>query len=120
LPGDIADWRNMIAVGGSNVRGYLATGDTAFLGGAPWREIPYFDRVRLTEILKTPEVRSALPPELLSRAPPSTWVEAFKRVFLRGSFLWLGLGIALLGVAFAWRSLARVTGGGRRAADQIS
>jgi hypothetical protein len=62
-------------------------------------------------MLDTPEIRSILPPELLPRDAPEPWVAAFKRVFTRMSFVWLGLGTLLLAavlgrMAFLPRNLA--------------
>ena len=89
-----------------NLRGYLATGDVAFLAGTAVLEIPYIDSGRLRELLDTPEIRSALPPELLSRDPPRHWVEALKRNFLRLSPVWMGLGVLLLIATVASAALA--------------
>ena len=104
VPGDLDNWRRITATGAKNVRDYLGDGNISDLGGAPLLEIPYFESNRLRELLDEPEIRSALPPELLSRDPPRTWVEAFKRTFLRQSFTLLGSGLLLLIALFAWRS----------------
>lgn len=96
LPDKIEEWRTILETGGRNVRNYIATGDASFLARAPAVEVPAFDPGRLRELLDTPEIRSALPPELLSREPPDSWVEAFKRGFLRLGPLCLGLGVLLL------------------------
>jgi hypothetical protein len=45
----------------------------------------------LRELLDAPEVRAALPPQLLGRDPPSNWVEGFKKVFLAQGYIWLGV-----------------------------
>lgn len=79
-----------------NLRGYLAAGDPAYLEGPAELEIPYPVSSRLREMLDTPEIRSALPPELLSREKPSNAVEAFKRACLAHGALWLGSGVLLL------------------------
>jgi hypothetical protein len=94
-----------------NVRGYLATGDASFLAGPPGIQIPYYEAGRLKELLDTPEIRSTLAPELLPRDSPRPWVEAFKRVFTRLGFVWLGVGGLLLAavigrMAFTSRKLA--------------
>ena len=96
LSGKIEEWREITGIGGRNVQKYLATGDASFLAGAPAVEIPAFDSGRLRELLDTPEIRSALPPELMSRDPPRPWVEALKTSFLRLGLVWLGLGVLLL------------------------
>ena len=59
-------------------------------------DIPYPEATRLRELLDAPELRAALPPELLSRNTPSNWVEAFKRTFLAQGYIWLGAGVLLL------------------------
>jgi hypothetical protein len=93
----LLDFRRQTAeVQAKNVRGYLATGDRSYLSGAPELEIPYAVSSRLRELLDTPEIRSALPPELLSRAKPLNAVEAFKRTFLALGAIWLGAGVLLL------------------------
>jgi hypothetical protein len=106
LRGFINERRQIAETEGMNLRGYLATGDASFLGGAPALEIPYFDRGRLRELLDTPEIRSALPPELLSRGPPRQWVETAKGIFLHLGFVWLGLGVLLLIAVSVWEALA--------------
>ena len=96
LPGSI-EWRRQTAeVQERNLRSYLATGDASYLAGAPLSDIPYFEAPRLQELLAAPEIRAALPPELLSRDAPSNWVEAFKRVFLGQGYVWLSVGFLLL------------------------
>ena len=82
------------------------TGDASALAGAPLLEIPYFESNRLRELLDAPEIRSVLPPELLSRELPDTWVEAFKRTFLNQSFTLLGSGLVLLIAFVAWKTCA--------------
>lgn len=92
-----------------NLRSYLATGDALYLAGAPEAEkIPYPVSSRLRELLDTSEIRAALPPELLSRDTPQNFVEAFKRNFLRLSFVWLGLGVLLLIATIASAALTPV------------
>jgi hypothetical protein len=88
--------RQTAAVEEKNVRDYLATGDASHLSGAPILEIPYDTSGRLRELLDAPEIRSALPPELLSKDKPRNWVETFKRTFLGRGYTWLGLGVLLL------------------------
>ena len=96
LPGSM-EWRRQTAeVQERNVRSYLATGDASYLAGAPLSDIPYSEATRLRQLLDAPEIRAALPPELLSRDAPSNWVEAFKRTFLAQGYTWLGAGILLL------------------------
>ena len=68
----------MLATGSRNVQSYLATGESSFLFRAPAAEVPSFFPKRLRELLDTPEIRSALPPTLLSANAPHPWVEAFK------------------------------------------
>jgi hypothetical protein len=93
----LLDFRRQTAeVQGKNVRGYLATGDPSYLKGAPELEIPYPVSSRLRELLDQPEIRAALPPELLSRAKPLNAVEVFKRTFLAQGAIWLGAGVLLL------------------------
>ena len=106
VPGDLENWRQITAAGARNVRAYLVTGDASDLAGAPLLEIPYFESNRLRELLDAPEIRSVLPPELLSRDVPDTWVEAFKRTFLSQSFTLLGSGLVLLIAFVAWKSWA--------------
>jgi hypothetical protein len=96
LPSQIEEWRTIFATGSRNVQRYLATGERSFLSGAPAAEVPSFFPERLRELLDTPEIRSTLPPALLSIEPPHTWVEAFKSGFLRLSSLWIGTGTLLL------------------------
>jgi hypothetical protein len=96
LPGSM-DWRRKTAeVQERNLRFYLATGDPSYLAGAPLMDIPYPDATRLRELLDTPQIRAALPPELLSRDPRSNWVEVLKRTFLAQGYTWLGAGVLLL------------------------
>lgn len=101
LPKSIEEWRTITAAGANNVRHYLATGDISFLSGAPMLQIPYSEMGRLRELLDTPEIRSALPPELLPRNPPRPWVEVFKQGFMRLGFVWLGLGALILAAVIA-------------------
>jgi hypothetical protein len=54
------------------------------------------DATRLRELLDAPQVRAALPPQLLARDPPSNWVEGFKKAFLAQGYIWLGSGVLLL------------------------
>lgn len=96
LPNQIEEWRTMLATGTRNVQSYLATGDSSFLFRAPAAEVPSFYPKRLREMLDTPEIRSALPPALLSAEPPHPWVEAFKRGFLRLGGIWIAIGTLLL------------------------
>ncbi|HEY3623532.1 MAG TPA: hypothetical protein VGL12_14305 [Roseiarcus sp.] len=96
LPGSLEFRRQTAAVEEKNVRDYLATGDASHLSGAPILEIPYDTSGRLRELLDAPEIRSALPPELLSKDKPRNWVETFKRTFLGRGYTWLGLGVLLL------------------------
>jgi hypothetical protein len=90
-----------------NLRSYLATGDRSYLAGAFIIDIPYGDAERLRELLGTPQIRAALPPQLLSRDPPSNWVEAFKRAFLGGAYGWLGAGLLLLFALIARGALGK-------------
>ena len=69
--------------------------------GTPMLQIPYSEKGRLRELLDTPKIRSALPPELLPREPPRPWVELFKQGFLRLGFVWLGLGALILAAVIA-------------------
>jgi hypothetical protein len=95
LPGSM-EWRRQTAeVQEKNLRSYLATGDASYLDGARLFEIPYPDATRLRELLSAPEIRAALPPELLSREAPSNWVEGLKRTFLGQGYVWLGVGFLL-------------------------
>ena len=93
LPGSMDLRRQTADVQEKNLRFYLATGDASYLAGAPLMDIPYPEATRLRELLDTPEIRAALPPELLSRDTPSNWVEAFKRTFLAQGYIWLGAGV---------------------------
>jgi hypothetical protein len=101
LPGSMELRRQSAEVQEKNLRGYLATGDASYLAGAPLMDIPYPDAPQLRAMLDTPEIRAALPPELLSRTPPSNWVEAFKATFLAQGYTWLGAGVLLLIVVIA-------------------
>jgi hypothetical protein len=102
LPGSMDLRRQTADVQERNLRFYLATGDASYLAGAPLMDIPYPEATRLRELLDAPELRAALPPELLSRNTPSNWVEAFKRTFLAQGYIWLGAGVLLL-IAFVAR-----------------
>ena len=82
----------MLATGSRNVQGYLATGDASFIFRAPAAEVPSFFPKRLRELLDTPDIRSTLPPALLSAEAPHPWVEAFKRGFLRLGSVWIAIG----------------------------
>lgn len=94
---DHIDERRDIALAeAGNLRNYLATGDASFLAGPPALQIPYFDSGRLRHLLDTPEIRSALPPELTGHPLLHPWVEAIKRAVLRSGLVWLGLGALLL------------------------
>ena len=96
LPGSV-EWRRQTAeVQEGNLRFYLATGDASYLAGAPLSDIPYFEATRLRDLLAAPEIRAALPPQLLSRDAPSNGVEALKRTFLGHGYVWLGVGFFLL------------------------
>jgi hypothetical protein len=96
LAGFVEYRRDTAAVEAKNVRGYVATGDASYLAGAPGLEIPYPVSSRLRELLDAPEIRAALPPELLSRNKSANWVEAFKWAFLAQGYVWLGGGVLLL------------------------
>lgn len=96
LPGSMDLRRRTAEVQEKNLRSYLATGDRSYLSGTPHMDIPYGDAERLRQLLDTPQIGAALPPQLFSRDPPSNWVEAFKRAFLGGAYGWLGGGLLLL------------------------
>jgi hypothetical protein len=96
LPDQIEEWRTMLATGSKNVQSYLATGDSSFIFRAPGAEVPSFFPKRLRELLDTPEIRSSLPPALLSVGVPRPWVEAFKSSFLRLGGFWITIGTFLL------------------------
>jgi hypothetical protein len=96
LPGQIEEWRTMLAAGQRNVRNYLSTGDPAFASSAPAREVPSYDPGKLRELLDTPEIRAALPPDLTGKAPPRPWLEAVKEFVLGACPVWLGLAVLLL------------------------
>jgi hypothetical protein len=96
LPGQIEEWRMMLATGSRNVQSYLATGDSSFIFRAPAAEVPSFFPRRLRELLDTAEIRSALPPVLLSAEAPHPWAEAFKSGFLRLGGVWIAIGTLLL------------------------
>jgi hypothetical protein len=106
LPGSIDLRRDTAEVQGKNLRGYLATGDLSYLGGAPLVDIPYYDLSRLRELLDTPEIRGALPPDLVSRGPTPNWIDAFKRTFLAQAYTCLGAGVLLLIVVIGRRAFA--------------
>ncbi len=101
LPAYFSYRRQIAEVQAQNLRSYLATGDASYLAGVPGVEIPYPVSSRLREVLDMPEIRAALPPQLLSRDAPPNWVEAFKRNFLGHGFTWLGSGVVLLIVIIA-------------------
>ena len=71
LPSQIEEWRTILAAGQSNVRDYLSTGDPAFATRAPAREVPSYDPGKLRELLDTPEIRAALPPDLTGKLRPA-------------------------------------------------
>jgi len=96
LPGSMELRRQTAEAQENSLRLYLATGDSSRLAGAPLVDIPYPDAGQLRQLLDTPSIRAALPPELLSRDPPSNGVETFKRTFLGGAYVWLGASILLL------------------------
>jgi hypothetical protein len=102
LPGSMDLRRQTADAQEKNLRFYLVTGDASYLAGAPLMDIPYPEATRLRELLDAPEIRAALPPDLLSRDTPSNWVEAFKRTFLGQGYVWLGAGVLLL-IAFVAR-----------------
>jgi hypothetical protein len=106
LPGSMDLRRETAGVQEKNLRGYLATGDTSYLAGAPLTDIPYPDAGRLRALLDEPKIRVALPPGLLSRETPSNWTEAFKRIFLSGAYGWLAVGVILLIAAVTLRAQA--------------
>ena len=103
LPDQIEEWRTMLATGSKNVQSYLATGDSSFIFRVPGAEVPSFAPKRLRELLDTPEIRSALPPTLLSVNATHPWVEAFKAGFLWLGSVWIAIGTLLL-TALAVRS----------------
>ena len=96
LPDRIEEWRMILAAGQTNVRNYLSTGDPDFAARAPAREVPSFDPGRLRELLDTPEIRAALPPDLTGKASPRPRLEAVKEFVLRTGPVWLGFGVLLL------------------------
>jgi hypothetical protein len=51
-----------------NVRGFMETGDSSYLFGKPFMEIPYPDPVRLQACLRQPSLRGLLPAALGSTA----------------------------------------------------
>ena len=102
IPKEIEAWRQTVGLGGRNIRDFLKTGDVASLSGAPILTIPYPDQGALRAYLGTPEIRSSLPPELLSQPPGHNPVEAFKQGFLGFAAGWSALGVVLLAVALAW------------------
>src|ERR1700722_11791747 len=109
LPEYLSHRRQTAEVQAQNLRSYLATGDALYLTSAPGVEkIPYPVSSRLCELLDTSEIRAVLSPELLSRDTPQNFVEAFKRNFLRLSFVWLGLGVLLLIATIASAALTPV------------
>jgi len=108
LPGSLDLRRETAGVQARSLRGYLATGDASYLTGVPLMDIPYSEAARLRELLDTPEIRAALPPELLSRDKPSNWIETFKRIFLSGRYGWLGAGVLLLIAVLGREALAPV------------
>jgi hypothetical protein len=108
--------RQTAEVQAKNLRGYLAAGDPSYLSGAAELEIPYPVSSRLRELLDAPEIRSALPPELLSRDKPLNAVEAFKRTFLSQGYLWLGAGVLLLIAIMARGGRASANSAGHRPA----
>lgn len=101
LPDRIEEWRTVLAAGQTNVRNYLSTGDPDFVSRAPAREIPSFDPSKLRELLDTPEIRVALPPDLTGEASPSPRLEAVKDFVLRTGPVSLGVGALLLIVVAA-------------------
>jgi hypothetical protein len=110
LPGSMDLRRETASVQEKNLRSYLATGDASYLAGAPLMDIPYSQASRLRQLLDAPEIRAALPPELLSRDAPRDRVEAFKRAFLGLGYVWLGAGVLLLVALVAWEAGPRQFG----------
>ncbi len=110
LPGSMDLRRQTADTQEKNLRSYLATGDASYLAGAPLMVIPYPEATRLRELLDAPQIRAALPPDLLSRDTPSNWVEAFKRTFLGQGCVWLGAGVLLLIASVAGEACVRQFG----------
>ena len=98
---------------GKNVRDYLATGDASASCAAPRSWKSHIESNRLRELLDAPDIRSALPPELLSRDKPDNWVEAFKRTFLEP-------GLHCSGPALSCSSPSSLGKGARSQGRQIS
>jgi hypothetical protein len=96
LPDRIEEWRTILAAGQTNVRNYLSTGDPAFASYAPATEVPSYNPGRLRELLDSPEIRAALPPDLTGKASPRPWLEAVKKFVLWTGPVWLGFGVLLL------------------------
>jgi hypothetical protein len=103
LPGYFNYRREVAETQARNLRGYLASGDASYLAGAPGVDIPYPDAGRLRELLDMPEIRSALPPMLLSRDAPPNGIEAFKRNFLAYGYIWISSGVLLLILTVAFQ-----------------
>ncbi len=96
LRSSIDERRDIAVAEANNLRSYLATGDASFLAGTPALQIPYFDSRRLRELLDTPAIRAALPPDLTGETPRSQGVEMVKQTVLRFGLLWLWLGVVSL------------------------
>ncbi len=92
-PNQIEEWRTILEVGQKNVRDYLSTGNPALASLAPAREVPSYNPGRLRELLGTPEIRAALPPDLTGKAPPRRWLETVKEFVLRTGPVWLSFDV---------------------------
>jgi hypothetical protein len=91
-----------------NVRGYLTTGDFAFLKGKPLLEIPFPDADFLRKILDAPGVRAILPPTLADDGVPARRsVVSLRDLFLsHGPFLVVvGIVLLLFGVLSSLRQI---------------
>jgi hypothetical protein len=91
-----------------NVRGYLTTGDFAFLKGKPLLEIPFPDADFLRKILDAPGVRAILPPSLADDGVPARRsVVSLRDLFLsHGPFLVVvGIVLLLFGVLSSLRQI---------------
>jgi hypothetical protein len=93
----VAEHHRITDIETRNVRGYVATGDFAFLNGKPLLEIPFPDANFLRTVLDTPEVRAILPPTLVDGGVPARSSVVSLRDFLlsHGPFL-VVVGIVLL------------------------
>jgi hypothetical protein len=84
-----------------NLRGYLDTGDFAYLANKPGDQIPYPSAERLRQWLDDPVIRSFLPPTLAAGVATNGVVEAFKSGLFALRYFVIAFGVLALILSFA-------------------